>query len=359
MLGNLQFVDILLVAVPIAVIGAVYWLFQRFRKRPLSVAIHWSFRVTLVILTLTGISLLIIVGTGSGFVGLLLFVWVIYFLPATIGVFVLTWSIVTLAQPGQKGGAVTNRVVAIGFITLAVVLFIGYIYSETQCRIAGSPNAEPDKLRALYHSQYAKFDEDIARLLARNPATPGDVLLLLAKHGDITSRVNICYNPSTPISILEILASDKETYARRCVPFHKNVSTALLNQLANDPSADVRRSVAGKETAPADLLLKLSHDKSEHVLLTLVQNKDAPQEAVETLMQHKSANVRRMVAARDDLSLEMKLTLADDESKEVRRQLISKLHVPVEVLEKLKDDPDKEIQRLVWDRYRYLRRQKK
>jgi len=355
---GLSFFDILLIGIPIAIIGAVYWLLQRFKKRPLSFPIRWAFLVTLGILTAWGVVSLFVIATGSGFIRALLLVWVIYFIPVFFGTFILTWSVLTLAQPKTAGRGI-GRGFAIGFIALAVLLGMFYVYSEQQCRIASSPVSEPERLRTLYHSWYGKFDDNIARSLARNTATPEDVLLLLAKHGDVTSRVNLCHNPSTPLSILELLAGDKEWRVRGCVIFHKNVSVVLLRQLAHDPSSDVRRSVAGKETSPVELLLKLAHDESESVLMTLAQNKTAPLEAVEILMQHKSAKVRRMLASRDDLPLELKLTLAEDESVEVRRQLISELNVPVAVLEKLKDDPDSQIQQRVWERFRYLRRQKK
>lgn len=355
--------DFFVTAAPIAIIGAIYYLVARFRRRGLSRRVHVAFVVTLTILMIWGAYLLVMVATGGGFSRLIYFDWATYFLPVTIGSFSLGWSVVTLWDFRTQSGDVAVRAIsrvqafmALIIVALAMIALSGYGYREHQLGVASNNNIAPERLRTLYHSRFASLDGQVAKRLAVNTATPVDVLQQLAVHDDINVRARVCRHPATPLSVLSVFANGEEQPLRSCVPMHSNASTALLAQLAGDESTNVRQAVAQNPATPPELLLKLSHDSQHYVLTTLVHNKATPAAALAILATSSEKNVRILVAARPDLPLQQQLLLAEDKLSIVRGGLLSKRVVPREVLAKLKNDPDKMIRRRVQEGYDYYER---
>ncbi|GMR18233.1 MAG: hypothetical protein BMS9Abin33_0639 [Gammaproteobacteria bacterium] len=353
MTANALFYDVAITVVPIAIIGAGYYLLARLRRCGLSKAVHAAFGVTLAMLSIWGAYQLWVVANGDGWSGLIMLDWIFFGVPVAIGSFILIWSVVTLTEYRAQtvapatGVSWTGKNFAIGFISLAVIALLGYSYHDHQLNIASNQNIEPERLRALYNSWYAGVEIKVLRNLAVNKATPVDVLQQLAVHDELWVRRNVCINLTTPMSVLSVMAKDKAWQVRWCVARHPNASEELLAQLANDQSSEVRRSLAYSTTVPTELLMKLSRDSSEHVRTTVAMNKATPVDGLVSLATDSSENVRRLVANRTDLPLKQRLQLAEDKSAIVRDALMHGGNTPIEVLNKLENDPDAKVRQSV------------
>jgi len=337
------FVDFLITIVPISLIGASFYLLARFRRRGLSKAVRAGYGGTIALLTVWGMYQLWVVARGDGLSGLIMLNWVIFGIPVAMTSFVLIWSVVTLTQAGPSR---TGKHFAFGFIIVAAIAAAGFVYKDTQLGIAGNPNTEPERLRALYHGWYAGVEPKVLQKLAYNPNTPIDILQHLAKHDELRVRENVCRNQATPTSLLSEMAKSRDWQIRWCVAERPNVSDEILAQLSDDPSDSVRRGLA-YNTASPELLLKLSQDNSKEVRTTVALNKYTPVEALVGLAKDHHENVRRLVAARTDLPLEQQLQLADDQSAIVRDALLHGGKTPIEVLEKLANDPVEKVRQSV------------
>lgn len=353
MAANLFSSLLFILALPVAVIGLVYYLLRRFRRGGLSRAVHIAFQVTLVILTIWACYLFWVVSSGDGWSQLILVYWFVYFIPVAAGSFVVVWSMTTLAEAKTDSRVISgSRRLAVTFLILVAIILAGYGYKDHKLKLAGNTELEPGQLRSLYHSQYAEIDSNVARRLASNPATPVDVLLELARHDDISIRRAVCSNPTSPLSVLSVLAEDEKWNVRWCVPLQPNVSKALLIILAGDESADVRRSVAQSEAPPPELLLKLCDDSQHYVRMALARNMSTPVEGLIKLAADSNKDVRRLVAPHPALPLEQQLQLTGDPVASVREGLLYKMIVPREVLAKLENDNNESIRHLVKERYR-------
>ncbi len=72
-------------------------------------------------------------------------------------------------------------------------------------------------------------------------------------------------NPATPVEVLEVLAKDKDRYVRAAVAENPATPVELLKVLAKDKDESVRAAVALNPATPVDLLKVLVMDQDEHV----------------------------------------------------------------------------------------------
>jgi hypothetical protein len=101
--------------------------------------------------------------------------------------------------------------------------------------------------------------------LARNPATPADILSSLSFSGEKYTREPVARNPGTPLKDLERLAVDSELIVRIGVANNPNVSTDILKILSNDANDSVRQGVLNNKMVAVDTLQKLSKEGDELV----------------------------------------------------------------------------------------------
>lgn len=105
-------------------------------------------------------------------------------------------------------------------------------------------------------------DPAVRLAVASNPATPTDVLSMLAGDDDPHVRDALCTNGT--IAGLFTAATDPTT------------SDDVLATIAAEPFTEMRRRVAGNPSAPANVVLKLAHDSSPHVRFAVASHPRMP-----------------------------------------------------------------------------------
>jgi hypothetical protein len=141
--------------------------------------------------------------------------------------------------------------------------------------------ADEDSIRAIMDGADTAVsevpeDNDIMTALARNPATPPDVLARLAWNpyfivcelaaitprlpeaelrrvaaaGPLGARVGAAKNPETPLDVLADLAADPDMMVRQCVAYSRRTPAHVVEALKADPDPWVReiaRDLRGKD----------------------------------------------------------------------------------------------------------------
>jgi len=329
---------------PIGLIGLVYWLLSRFRKKPLSRAVHYAFRITMAILSVWGISVLSAV-TRDAFGRLPLLPWVFYVLPVAAASWLLTWGCVALVVPEGDSPAFRRRTAAV-LMSFAAISAAFYGFRENFLMgPARDIQTEAGALRALADGQWAKFDVGLLAAIARNEATPPDVLERLARHKDYSVRMMVCYNRVATSGALAALAQDRTHEIRYCIAQHTNAPASLLTEMARDPSPNVRTAVAANASAPVAAFTTLSADSSKHVRQAVAANSAAPDEILAKLIQDEDEITRYSVAQNPGTPLDLRLKLARDPAVRVRKALLAVPELPEALLVLLASDENDEVRR--------------
>lgn len=101
--------------------------------------------------------------------------------------------------------------------------------------------------------------------LARNPATPAEILSSLSYSLEKYTREPVARNPGTPLKDLERLAADSELIVRIGVASNPNVSADILKTLSTDANDSVRQMVANNKKVSAETLQILSKEGNSAV----------------------------------------------------------------------------------------------
>lgn len=132
-------------------------------------------------------------------------------------------------------------------------------------RQAADPKSRPRRLLKLYQLDVSNHQE-LACLLAANPATPPALLAQLATNSAQDIRAALVKNPaidkSTRLDWLEKAVRSPDWKERKWAAESPQVSLAWLEKLGTDPDTDVRAAVALNPLTPAHLLVILAQDKT-------------------------------------------------------------------------------------------------
>lgn len=345
MLLNLVASDFATLGIPILLVALAYALLYRRRKKPLTRAAHYAFRISLAILLVWAAKLIWVVGSGDGWSRLVLMSWFVRVVPVTVVSWMLVWSLVALILPEGPSPAMRRRV-AIAILGLMVLVTSFHVYRENLIYApAASMNTEEAELRRLADSMWAKYDDEVPKKIAFNAATPVDLLTRLAQHSQYGVRINVCNNRQTPAPVLELLADDRTLYTRYCIAAHPNASTSLLARFASDPDESLRYVVAGNRNTPGEVLDRLSQDARDNIRVQVAGNPAAEQATVDRLSRDRATKVREFAAHHENLSREARFVLARDPSVDVRRGVLSVAMEDPELLMLLSQDEDENIQR--------------
>ncbi len=100
--------------------------------------------------------------------------------------------------------------------------------------------------------------------VAKNPHTPQEVLISLAKDDVNLVRALVATNPMTPSNILEKFFSD-EKIVRDGLSGNPSTPIKILKILANDADKMVRMRLAENSSATDEMLQELSQDRDPNV----------------------------------------------------------------------------------------------
>ncbi|PHM10468.1 hypothetical protein [Nostoc sp. 'Peltigera malacea cyanobiont' DB3992] len=214
--------------------------------------------------------------------------------------------------------------------------------------------------------------------LAKNPATPPEILVQLARQPvekpinnvkpakpvkPVVVRQIVLNNPSLPTleryRLLIVLEQEREiAEANQLLANRLNSSYGLaqivetgdqntkiiaagskktpipiLEQLAKDSDATIRQVVCQNPNLPLPILLDLTQDENVNVRLILVRHRSSQIEILKRLAQDESDWVRAEIAANKNTPVEILTQLAQDSSRRVCGTLTGNQNTPVEVLE--------------------------
>ncbi len=125
----------------------------------------------------------------------------------------------------------------------------------------------------------------LPKRVARDPSTPVEYLVELARSTVVSARRGAALNPNLPLEILCSLAQDPESLVAQGVAASPRTPPDVLDKLAQSDSIYVRQSVAGNPSAPVAALLRLADDNDRHSSMPtrVAANPALPLEALEML----------------------------------------------------------------------------
>ena len=227
--------------------------------------------------------------------------------------------------------------------------------------IAANTRAHP---HILLHLASNEPDEPVALLIASNPSTPPEALVILAsRRGQVRSV--IAGRHDTPAqtlmdiarwedSRLVVTVERKRRYSEH--PTHTHWETEYDIQdaraplfgnpatpvdafllLARSPHLDLRRRMASA-ALPGEALKLLVEDEDVWVCLRLARNPACSQGSLLRLSLHPSLGVREAVAHRPDLSREILARMAEDTHPNIRHLVAGRSDLPASMRQLLLSD---------------------
>jgi uncharacterized protein (DUF2336 family)/transcriptional regulator with XRE-family HTH domain len=213
----------------------------------------------------------------------------------------------------------------------------------TRIYVAKNTSTPPDVLTKLAGDKY----EEVRYYVAKNTATPPDMLTKLAGDKDEVTRIFVAENTATPPAVLKKLADDKDEQVRRYVAENTATPPAVLKKLADDEDRDVRRAVAENTSTPPDVLTKLAGDKDVVVRRYVAENKSTPPAVLTKLAGDKYNDVRRYAAENPAAPPDALKKLAGDKASGIRSYVAEHTSTPPDVLTKLSKDEDYDVRQSV------------
>lgn len=220
------------------------------------------------------------------------------------------------------------------------------LWSNSRRYAAANPGTSANRLGAL-----ADGDVDVRRLVASNPSTPTQFLVVLARDEDAQTRQAAVSQYWASRSQAEGLSPNRLAAAK-----DQETPADALQVLANDQDPHVRRAVADNSTTPAETRLALADDQDQSVRsaaahrIRFFDGELAPETlAAFARSQHEFARA----AAAERASVEMLRILARDKGEAVRLAVACNSSTPVEVLTALADDHEAEVRgtavrKIIW-----------
>jgi hypothetical protein len=218
---------------------------------------------------------------------------------------------------------------------------------------------------------------DLARVLAANPASPPELLEIMARRRDNMIVANVTANPNTPTQVLcqlgkkfpvEFLKNPilpllllenpnffqqippntlsslcdyilEHCYSEKGIPkeeIYDGLAPAeVLQQLINSEDSMARFSIAKHPNTPLDVLEQLSTSKYENARYGVTLNLNTPLHLLERLVVDKSFHVRSGVAQNPNIPIKAIIKLANDPISEVSKGVFFNSQAPVEILDAL------------------------
>ncbi|MEM7715367.1 MAG: HEAT repeat domain-containing protein [Cyanobacteria bacterium P01_A01_bin.68] len=219
----------------------------------------------------------------------------------------------------------------------------------SSCVSGNQPNRSVDMLKSAFPGN----NNDVLRIIARNPNTPTEALEILARREfanptpepnlilpptqDDSLVQSLAYNPNLTPEILSTLTQDSSVDVRKILVRHPNLTEELWLRLAEDEAVSVRETVANSNQAPVNVLELLASDQETEVRIKVAGNSNTPSTVLEKLAGNEKSQVRTAVASNQNLSTTILEQLANDEKIEVRRAVAKNPNTPENIRESLRD----------------------
>ena len=213
---------------------------------------------------------------------------------------------------------------------------------------AANEQTSPKRLEFL-----ASTNEELARLVARNPNANSELLTALASSKDFTTRAGVAGNPNTPPEVLWKLAEvfPQEFLNNPVLPFlslenPNYVLEQFLSLLA----------LLKQHTVPKWILLEATKHKDDRVLMAVAKNSQIDDEVIEKLIATQSYKVQLHLIQHCNILGKLLKELSENKISNYRyrttiRQAVAKhSDTPSEVLGKLAFDSESKVKKAVASR---------
>lgn len=154
----------------------------------------------------------------------------------------------------------------------------------------------------------------------QNPSTPAAGLEEFLDSPDVWVRAALARRPDLPDGVHRRLAADPDRLVRREAAANPAVGEALIHALAADPDRSVRTAVTANPALPMPLLRRLAPAVRLGTELWPRVAAASPEE-LDDLARSTTAQLRALAAAHPDLPADLVATLADDTDPAVVRRL--------------------------------------
>ncbi|MBF2066234.1 MAG: hypothetical protein IGS39_17720 [Calothrix sp. C42_A2020_038] len=221
---------------------------------------------------------------------------------------------------------------------------------------------------------------ELARLIAKNPASPSELLKMMARRRDKVILSNVTVNPNTPTEVLfqlgrrfpeqflknpilsllllenpklfqemplSILDSLRDYILERYYcsdtqtqELESNFMLApdfVLQQLLQHKNHSLRCYIARHPNTPLSFLEQLASDNYDYVRHNVALNPNTPVHLLEKLAEDTTTYVRHCVAKNPNISLKLILKLADDASCYVNEGVVYNPHTPAATIDNIID----------------------
>ena len=215
--------------------------------------------------------------------------------------------------------------------------------------------------------------------IAKNPATPPELLDELSRDSDYETQKNVASNPNTPITTLIYLAKRTKGFEPILYRIIRNPSTPdslikdlidgklgfdltfdLIQYLLKSERAPIdflidksksknfvyREQVAGNPRTPPEILLNLANDDVYYVIRKLVKNPNTPSEALKIILETSDADDEEIIKAvlqHPNTSPEVISSLIDESNWDISFEMASSPNTPPEILARLSQHSDDNI----------------
>lgn len=209
--------------------------------------------------------------------------------------------------------------------------------------------------------------------IAKNPATPPELLDELSRDADYGTQKNVASNPNTPVATLIYLAKGTKGSEPILYRIIRNPSTPdslikdlidgklgfdlnfnLVKDLLKSERAPIdflidksksrtfayREEVAGNPRTPPEILLNLANDVVPHVQRKLVTNPNTPPEALKILSNIDAEEIKKAVAVHPNTPPEVISSLADENNYKISYEIATNPNTSSEILVKLLQHSD-------------------
>lgn len=192
-------------------------------------------------------------------------------------------------------------------------------------RLASDPRSSSEKLAqaAYWESVNCPRDYRIRSIVARNPATKGDLL----------AGLSLVKNLSVLIGVAG----------------HRNLTEATAGDLLKSHLRALRISLAANPNIPYYAMKRLARDY-EDVREALASNPKLTEDLMKRLVTEKAPKIRMALAKNPNIPLGCFRFLTKDSVTLVRRALLDNPCLPYEILELIAQDSDPEVKKACWKR---------
>jgi hypothetical protein len=171
--------------------------------------------------------------------------------------------------------------------------------------------------------------------LAGSPLTPQNKLRELAASEDFRTRRALAKNRATPPDVLILLVNDPKPRLGYLVCSRAFLDEDVAMALTSHPDLETRCKLASRRDSSEEVQLRLAQDESFHVHLALSGRPELSHHLTETLAASTEPLVRTKIAKRPDCSFDALRRLANDPEPDVCDEVARSPRTPPDILSML------------------------